>query len=120
MLDLSVAFDKVNHKILLERSTHLNGVEGTALSWFKSYLTNRTQSALINNEMSRRTPLNFGVSQGSKLGPILFNSYIAPLSKTACDHNIHHEKYADDEQLILTFQTKPLQNELKAKKNIQT
>lgn len=119
MLDLSAAFDTVNHKILLDRLTNLYGVEGTALSWFKSYLTNRTQSVLINNEMSRRTPLNCGVPQGSKLGPILFNSYIAPLSKIARNHNIHDEKYADDEQLILAFQTKPLQNQMIAKKNIE-
>jgi hypothetical protein len=66
-------------------------------------LRGRTQSVLINNTESTTKPLKYGVPQGSKLGPILFNAYIAPLSQIAEDNNIKDQKYADDEQLILSF-----------------
>ena len=68
-----------------------------------AYLTGRTQSVTIGNSESNHTSLSYGVPQGSKLGPVLFNSYIAPLSEIAHAHKITDEKYADDEQLILSF-----------------
>jgi len=79
------------------------GIHGNALKWFSSYLSKRTQSVVINDKESSKKPLKHGVPQGSKLGPILFNSYIAPLSNIAAKHDISDEKYADDEQLILAF-----------------
>ena len=103
LLDLSAAFDTIDHDILLKRLENTYGIEGTALRWFKSYISNRTQSVIINNIESDRKELKFGVPQGSKLGPILFNSYIAPLSKIANKHMVEDEKYADDEQLIVAF-----------------
>jgi hypothetical protein len=103
MLDLSAAFDTIDHKILTDRLKSKYGINGTALQWFKSYLSNRTQSVLIDDYESQRKKLKFGVPQGSKLGPILFNAYIAPMSKVAELHGVIDHKYADDEQLSMSF-----------------
>ena len=103
LLDLSAAFDTIDHDILIERLDKTYGIQDTALKWFKSYISDRTQSVAINNTISDTTTLKYGVPQGSKLGPVLFNAYIAPLSETAKKHNINDHKYADDEQLILSF-----------------
>jgi hypothetical protein len=110
LLDLSAAFDTIDHKILLKRLQNTYGIESTALRWFEAYLKNRTQSVAINGEESSAKTLKYGVPQGSKLGPILFNTYIAPLSKVAEKHNVIDHKYADDEQLILSFKPKPQTN----------
>jgi hypothetical protein len=114
LLDLSAAFDTIDHKILMDRLLNKYGVTGTALKWFQSYLTNRTQSVLINETESRKLPLTCGVPQGSKLGPILFNAYIAPLSEIAKRNGIVDEKYADDEQLLLSFKPNTINDQATA------
>jgi hypothetical protein len=103
LLDLSEAFDTIVHKILLDRLNKRYGIKDTALKWFESYLSNRTQSVLVNNKESTKKELKYGVPQGSKLGPVLFNAYIAPLSQIAENNAVFDQKYADDEQLILSF-----------------
>ena len=103
LLDLSAAFDTIDHKILLKRLEKCYGVRETALSWFKSYLSHRTQSVVIGDEFSSKKPLNYGVPQGSKLGPVMFTSYYAPASEVVRKHNMEDEKYADDKQLIHAF-----------------
>ena len=80
LLDLSAAFDTIDHKILLDRLENLYGISGTALSWFKSYLTGRTQMVTIDNNSSKPSILCFGVLQGSVLGPVLFILYTKSLS----------------------------------------
>ena len=74
-LDFQKAFDTVNHKILIDKLHHY-GVRGVTLSWFKSYLTNRIQQAIINDTVSDNTEVTHGVLQGSVLGPLLFLLYI--------------------------------------------
>lgn len=111
LLDLSAAFDTIDHDILLNRLKDNYGIDGTALNWFRSYLSGRSQSVLVNDSLSKRKLLKCGVPQGSKLGPILFNSYIAPLSEISKKHGIYDEKYADDEQLLLAFKPHPLNNQ---------
>jgi len=96
MLDLSAAFDTIDHKILVDRLSDMYGIRGTALRWFKSYLQDRTQSVVINDNESVKKKLNYGVPQGSKLGPVLFNAYIMPLSKIAERNGIADQKYADE------------------------
>ena len=75
LLELSAPFNTIDHNILCQRLEHLYGISGTPLNWFRSYLFNRTHTVTINNKLSRPTLLNFGVPQGSVLGPILFILY---------------------------------------------
>ena len=61
LLDLSAAFDTVNHEILLESMTSKLGIGGTALSWFRSYLSGRSQRVAVNHKLSKSLPLDCGV-----------------------------------------------------------
>ncbi len=103
LLDLSAAFDTVDHEILLSRLRIRFGVEGKALDWFRSYLTDRTQSVMIDGKMSSAKDLRCGVPQGSVLGPILFCIYTSPLGDLLRSHNIRYHFYADDSEIYLAF-----------------
>ena len=78
LLDMSSAFDTVDHPILIQR-LRSSGVAGLALQWFKSYLTGRSQFVKVNDATSDPTPLTFGVPQGSVGGPLLFSLYLSPI-----------------------------------------
>jgi hypothetical protein len=77
LLDLSAAFDTVDHTILLTRLSTVFGIKGRALAWFRSYLSERTQF-VIDNDFSHYHKLSCGVPQGFVLGPILYTYYSAP------------------------------------------
>jgi retron-type reverse transcriptase len=113
-LDVSAAFDTVQHNILLSRLTQ-SGVSGTALNWFSSYLSGREQIVCYNDDQSSSMKLTSGVPQGSVLGPLLFNLYMAPLGKYLTSVGIPHHIYADDilvyarnDQISLTLCQKAL------------
>ena len=91
LLDLSAAFDMVDHSILLQRLEHVIGIKGTALGWFKSYLSEVFQFVLVNEESSSHTRVSHGVPQGSVLGPILFTLYMLPLGNIIRQHGIASE-----------------------------
>ena len=103
LLDLSAAFDTIDHERLLCILEHDIGITGSALLWIKSYLTDRTQEVVINGEHSTPEQLKCGVPQGSVLGPFLFTLYTRKLGDLIrqCDFNYH--LYADDTQLYLAF-----------------
>jgi len=103
LLDLSAPLDTIDHCLLLNRLQSEYGIKGKALSWFSSYLADRTQRVYIKGTCSSDRPLQYGVPQGSVLGPILFTLNTEPISRIAMMHGIHHHKYADDTQLYIDF-----------------
>ena len=103
LLDLSAAFDTIDHEVLLQRLHVDFKVDATALAWFRSYLHCRRQMVNINGTLSEEALLKYGVPQGSVLGPLLFTLYIAPLGEIARHHGLQVHFYADDTQLYVTF-----------------
>jgi hypothetical protein len=103
LLDLSAAFDTIDHNILLSRLQSRIGVTGQALNWFDSYLHDRYQSIIINGQTSDPLRLLHGVPQGSVSGPSDFTSYTGPVFDIASLHGVSVHLYADDTQLYLPF-----------------
>ena len=99
MLDLSAAFDTIDHNILTERLETTFGIRGMAIAWFISYLQSRTQAVKINGELSNEFYLEYGVPQGSVLGPVIFTMYTQPLSEIFTKFDVLYHFYADDSQL---------------------
>ena len=98
LLDLSAAFDTIDHNILITRLRSTFGCSGMVLEWFISYLSCRTQSVFVGHE-STPSVLKCGVPQGSVLGPLLFTLYTHPLSTVICQSGISYHFFADDSQL---------------------
>ena len=103
LLDLSAAFDTVNHKLLLDRLRNAYGIKGQALSWFASYLSNRSFAVKVKSSTSSSCILEIGVPQGSILGPILFILYTKDLERIASKYGFKIHLYADDTQIYFSF-----------------
>ena len=103
LLDLSSAFDTISHDILFTRLNDV-GITDNAFDFIKSYITKRSYSVLIGNEISVCVCSTHGVLQGSVLGPLLFSLYINPLKYLLKSFpNIKYFVYADDIQLLPIF-----------------
>ena len=103
LLDLSAAFDTIDHSALLARLRHRYGITGTALLWFESYLSNRTQRVVIKDTPSSDKRLSYGIPQGSVMGPFLFSLFFAPLEDVILAHGFKPMMYADDTQLYVSI-----------------
>ena len=122
LLDLSAAFDTIDHKTLLSRLHCDFGLDGNVLNWFRSYLSDRHQSVSLSSCKSSSVQLTCGVPQGSVLGPVLFTMYTKQLGDVLKQNSIAHHLYADDTQLLDSFnsdseQTSILNNMSAAIKN---
>ena len=93
-----------------------NGIlkSGTALKWFESFLSDRRQRVLINNQTSDVLNLNYGVPLGNCMGPILFTLYVSSLFQTVSQHLPSAHRYAKDNQLYLSFRPLSLQSRVNA------
>ncbi|CAB4020325.1 Hypothetical predicted protein, partial [Paramuricea clavata] len=91
-IDLKKAFDTIDHQIILQKLKNY-GIDENSLTWFHSYLTDRTQKCQVNGQLSDSVPVACGVPQGSSLGPLLFLTYINDLPNCLNHTNI---SYASD------------------------
>ena len=103
LLDLSAAFDTVDHGVLLNRLSTSFGVRGSALQWFTSYLLNRSQRVSFDQNLSEKFNLQCSVPQGSCQGPFLFTNYASKLFEVIKNNLPQLHAYADDTQLYLSF-----------------
>ena len=103
LLDLSAAFDTVDHTKLLNILKREVGISGIAWKWFKSFLTGRCQCIRVGDSESNYIYIMFGVPQGSVLGPILFNIYIRSLYSTVSNLKFAIHGFADDHQIYKNF-----------------
>jgi len=101
LLDLTAAFDTVDHELLLLRLERQFGLRGTVLQWFKSYLLDRSFQVLQGGLMSSIVHILCSVPQGSVLGPKLFILYTADMEDIANKHQVTIHSFADDTQLYL-------------------
>jgi len=115
LLDLSAAFDSINHSVLLRRlqKLYMYSIHGAVLKWFKSYLTERRQSVRTWATNSTPSTVFYGVQQRSVLRPILFILYTADVLQLVRDYGLMPHAYAEDIQIVgicLPSETDMLQN----------
>ena len=103
LIDLSAAFDTIDHLTLINRLSSWYGISGIVLDWFTSYLSDRCQLVKNQDYISNADYIYFGLPQGSVLAPILFTLYTAPLSRVIARHDVEHHLYADDTQIYISL-----------------
>ena len=108
-LDFSSAFDTVNHDILLHKLEYEFHLKDLALSWFKSFLTDRTFQVKIGDSFSHTKKIKYGVPQGSVLGPTIFSLYSQDIHKIAIMHECKIHMFADDIQIYTSCEDPQLE-----------
>ena len=111
LLDMSAAFNTVDHDVLVTRLEQRFGLTGCAIAWIKSYLSDRSQSVKIHGV--------FGVPQGSALGPLLFTIYTTPIGDIIRRHQLNFHLYAEDTQLYVNFELSDDDNKLSSLNKIE-
>ncbi len=108
-LDISAAFDAVDHDVLVERLENEFGITGTCSQWIRSYLTDRSSVVRVGKSLSAAVPVRCGVPQGSVLGPMLYTAYVSPVGRLIGSFGILFHQYADDTQVYnrLTMPVSP-------------
>jgi len=104
VIELTAAFDTVDHDLLMLRLERQFGLRGVVLQWFSSYLSDRTFQVVFRSGTSSVVIITSSVPQGSVLGPRLFILYTADLAYVVKAHNVNLQSYADDSQLYLRCQ----------------
>ena len=107
LLDISAAFDKVDHTILLERLDKALGICAEALKWFSSYLSDRQMKVKVASEHADPVKLSCSVPQGSWLGPRLYSDYTMPLGMLIRVFLLLFHGYADDNQILKATSLRP-------------
>ena len=102
-LDLSAAFDMIDHNTLLRRLENTFGLSGLVIRWVQSYVNGRSQFVRVGQEQSATVACEYGVAQGSVLGPLFYTLYVAPIAGIIASFNVNHTQYADDTQLYIAL-----------------
>ena len=109
-LDISAAFDTINHEILLKRLECDFGITGVALEWIRSYISDRECYVAVGSHNSDSWKCASGIPQGSVLGPLFFSLYVAPIAQIFSECGIKFHQYADDTQLYTGVNSADISN----------
>lgn len=119
MLDLTAAFDTIDHCTLMCRLNTFLNVSGPPLEWFRSYMSGRQSRVVIENKLLADFTLDCGVPQGSIMGPLTFTMYILPLGQIIRNHDLLFHIYADDSQIYTSYDPKDVTDRVQAIQKIQ-
>ena len=111
MLDLSAAFDKVDHEIFLRRLRTTFNINDSVLQWLESYLTGRSVRVCVDGVYSDAITLDCSLPQGSQMGPKRCSDYVMPLDRLLRLLQIVYHYYADDAQVSKSFKPKDVDSQ---------
>lgn len=112
MLDLSAAFDVIDHDILFRRLEYSYGIAGSALRWLHSYLGDRSQRVSIDSTLSEPKFFRIGLPQGLVLGPKIYCMYAKPIGEICHRNNMNYHCYADDTQIYIMVEPRDNWNDI--------
>jgi len=114
-LDISAAFDTINHDVLISRLVNQFGVDGGTSGWLLSYLTDGSQYVKLGEHSSATTRCVSGVPRGSVLAPLLVTAYMLPVGDLIESFDVSYHQFADDTQLLVAMKVNDATPALKSK-----